>query len=455
MSRVLFCDWNDAPEKATQTTLFELTDLSEIDVVFFNPLEFAVNAGFRTNTGELYKTEYFPYSEDELRTYVANVKLASEILRDFVISGGIFVIRSAIPKSYIKVTKKSIVGVITNKYTESIVSIFYWLEEFLGRFACEYGMERSFTYLAPRSRIYKAFGQTSAESVCAVTLNRAEFQYVIAESAHEPYHPLIYTVSGKNGMGETYIIPKFLVKNESERLAEVFDNIHKNKTGGIDYPFWVERYEQRLNKINPFNRQVIDIDKEIQYLKNKRATLFQESEDIRELLRLVYGSAEDLHYAVKKAFEILGFQFPTPPESIKAAGYDLYMRCGTTPNIVADIYASDKYAVSGAEFVATATKLETIKREDKPKVILVANAANVVVPNKREREFEDEVLAANLLKGFCLLSSVKLFDLACTVFDNLDSPNLESMKEAIRRDILESTGEYEANTRKYLAVTTV
>ncbi len=455
MSRVLFCDWNDTPDKAERTTLFDLTDLSEYDVVFFDPFQFAVNTDLRTNTEEPYKAEYFPYSEDELRTFVAETKLGVEVICDFVIAGGIFVVRSTFPKSFIKVTKKSIASAISNKYTESIVSAFYWMEEFLGRFACEYSIEHSFSYIAPRSRIYKVFGQSPAESICAVTLNRAKYQYIIAESPHEPYHPLIYTVSGKQGLGETYIIPKFLIEDESQKLADVFTDMHKNKKSGVDYPFWVDKYEQQLNRINPFNRQVIAIDNDIEDLKRKRSRVFQQSEDIRELLQLVYGSGEDLHYAVTKAFEILGFQFPAVPETIKHVGFDMYMRSDNSPNIVADIYSSEKYALSVNTFNKTFDKVDECKREDKPRVIIVANAVNTVIPNKREREFADDVIGANLTKGYCLLSSVKLFDLACAVLENQDSPNIDIMQESIRQDLLESTGEYEADVRKYLAKTTV
>ncbi|MCK5127426.1 MAG: hypothetical protein KAR42_14315 [candidate division Zixibacteria bacterium] len=455
MSRVLFCDWNDAPETSAQTTLFEIIDLSDFDVVFFDPLQFTANIGLRKNTSEIYKVEYYSYSEDKLRALVAGVKLAAEILSDFIIAGGILVIRSNFPKSYIKVTKDSIIGLISNKYTESIVSIFYWLEEFLGRFSCDYGKEYSFSYIAPRSRLYKAFGQSPAESMCAVTLNRSEYQSIIAESAHEPFHPLIYAVSGKHGLGEIYIIPKFLIPEESERLADVFSDIHKNKTSGIDYPFWVDRYEQKLNKVNPFNRQVIEIDREVEQLKRKRSITFEQSEDIRELLQLLYGSDEDLLYAVQKAFEIIGFQSPAVPETVKPAGFDLYLRSENAANICVDLYSSEKYAISAETYQKTAAKIEECLRDDKPKVIIVANAVNTVVPNKRVREFADEVIGANLSQGFGLLTSVKLFELACCVLENSNSPHLETMKESIRADIVNCHGEYESNPRKYLASTTV
>lgn len=455
MSRVLFCDWKNAPESANCTTLFELSDLTDIDIVFFDPLEFAVSAGLRQNQSEIYKAEYLPYSEDELRTFVAGIKLATEILRDFVTQGGMFVIRGNMPKSYIKVTKKSIVSAISNKYTESVVSIFYWLEEFLGRFGCQYGIDHSFSYIAPRSRIYKAFGQCPAESQCAVTLNSAEFQYIIAESPHEPYHPLIYAVSGKHGLGDTYIIPNFLIDDEAKRLADVFVDIHKHKSSGIDYPFWVDKFEQKLNKANPFNRKVFDIDKEVEYLKRKRAQVFDQSEDIRELLHLVYSHGEDLKYAVKKAFDIIGFQFPTVPESLKDVPFDLYMRNDSASNISVDVFASEKYAIDAEEFQRTIEHVDACNREDKPKIIIVANAVNTVEPNKRVQEFADEVVRQNQSRGYSLLSSVILFELACTVLDSLESPNLDELKESIQRDILESKGEYKADIRKYLAVTTV
>ncbi|MEZ5358409.1 MAG: hypothetical protein R3F48_06215 [Candidatus Zixiibacteriota bacterium] len=455
MSRVLFCDWKNAPETAKSATLFELTDLSDYDIVFFDPLRFAISAGLRQNENEVYKTEYLPCSEDELRTFVAGIKMAVEVLRDFVIGGGMFVVRSNLPKSFIKVTKKSIVGVISNKYTESVVSIFYWLEEFLGKFACQYGIEHSFSYIAPRSRIYKAFGQCPAESICAVTLNSTEFQYVIAESSHEPYHPLIYAVSGKHGLGDTYIIPKFLIDDEAARLADLFTEIHKHKTSGIDYPFWVDRFEQKLNRANPFNRQVFDIDKEIEYLRRKRAQVFEQSEDIRELLQLVYGQGEDLKYAVKKAFDIIGFQFPAKPDSLKDIPFDLYMRNENASSIAVDVYASDKYAVDIEEYERTMKKVDACEREDKPKIIIVANAANTVVPNKRVQEFTDEMIRKNNARGYTLLSAVNLFELACSVLDSLQSPNLDEMKASIQKDILESKGEYKADMRKYFAVTTV
>lgn len=455
MSRVLYCDWTEAPQSADRTSLFELTDLADYDIVFFDPLSFAAQVDLRKNTSEIYKTEYFTRTEDELRTFVASARLASEILRDFVIGGGIFVIRSIIPKSYIKVTKKSIVGVISNKYTESVVSPFYWLEEFFGKFSCEYSIEHSFAYIAPRSRIYKAFGQVPAESHCAVTLSRSEFQYVIAESPHEPYHPLIYAVSGRHGLGDTYVIPKFLIEDEAQKLADVFADIHKHKTSGIDYPFWVDRFEQKLNKANPFNRQVFDIDKEIEHLRRKRAHLFEQSEDIRELLHLVYSRDEDLKYAVKKAFEIIGFQFPAVPESLKEVPFDLYMRNDSAPNIAVDMYASEKFAIDMEEYQETMGNVDACNREDKPRIIIVANAANTVVPNKRVQEFADEVIRNNQSRGYSLLSSVKLFELACTVLDSQESPNLNELQESIQKDILDSRGEFRVDMRKYLAVTTV
>ena len=455
MNRVLFCDWNIGSDKYETGSLFEMTCLSAYDVVFFDPLTFATNSKLWTTKEDIWKTEYTSFSERELIQYLGKTKLASELINDFIFSGGILVIRSNFPKSYIRVRKLSEAGTGNNQYTESITSAFYWMDEFFGRFSCQYGIEHALRYLTPNNYIYRIFGQMPVEAAAAIILSQRENQLIIAEGGNYPHLPMIFRLTRETGPGEIYVIPQFLCKDEPQRLVEAFGAIAHEKKHGRFCPNWLNAFERKLTRVNPYNQDLIEIEEYIRRLERERRQAREKSADTAALLDMLYTSGDQLKLAVEKALYIAGFQFPATPAPIATAGFGLYLRDEYAANIVVDIYARPDQPLLPEDFDKSLDRLQSCRRDDQPVMIIVVNAPYELPPARRKAIFSPYVIAKSDEMGICLLSTPELFEIASTLLEHYGSPNIETMKKTVREDLLQNRGVFETDSRKYLAASTV
>ncbi|MEE9443668.1 MAG: hypothetical protein V3V99_13470 [candidate division Zixibacteria bacterium] len=455
MRDILFCNWDSDASEFSQSDLFDITDLSNYNVVFFDPMNFAIRNGYRKNTADLRRAEYIDRSEREFLQFLAKTKMASRLIHNFLFAGGLLVIRSNFPISYIRVKKMSSAGVATNQYTESILSIFFWLEDFLGKYSCQYGPIHAMRFKSPNSHLYSLLGRTAVETMMSINFSEKENLSIIAEATAYPHHPVIQKISQSFGPGEVYIIPKFLSSDENSLLAKSFSGILHHRRHDQKRPKWIEKFEQKIERVNPYNLKIVDLQEEIKVIEraiknNQELSLMAEG-----YVDLLYTTGSDLKGAVVNAMQTLGFQFPQIPETISGADFDVYMRDKTAVNIAVEIISEKLDPVTLDLFNKVINKINKCHHDYKPRCIIVANAPCEMTPESRNSAFTEEVISANLKQRCCLISSVDLFSIMVNVLENQFSPRIDAVKEFIREDIVRANGPFKSNIRKYLKATTV
>ncbi len=128
---VVFVNWPLSDDTLVSCDLLDGTDFSRCQLVFLDPLEFAMAHGLWNPDDDISEIAYFSFEERDFLAYLSAIRKAAETLRACLRNGGMLIIRANLPKSHIKVRKKSSTG--TMKYTESLVSTFFWLEEMPSR----------------------------------------------------------------------------------------------------------------------------------------------------------------------------------------------------------------------------------------------------------------------------------------------------------------------------------
>lgn len=461
MPQAIFIDWQskqwspDSQESITTGTLFDLPDLEKFDLLFFDPLQFALANDLRENDSELWMAEYISLTEPELVSFLSKIRQAANDIRHFLDGGGIWILRSNIPNSHIKIHKQSKIG--AKRYTESVISTFFWLEEFLGSYSIQYGADYALRFQGLRNHLYKVFGDSPVESLESPVITHNENIQVIAESARFPFHPVIYRINRQPRPGEIYTIPKFLVKDEEQQLIKAFDAILNDSINGPKQPAWLNRYEQKLLTINPYSNELTQTEKDIGLLEQQRVELYRKRDRIAEYAGLLYATDEELTQLVRRAFNLIGFAMPDQPEPILRAEFDIYLRDNTSHPIAGKIVATGEKPLDYSSFQDLLDKIESLEKGggEKPIPILISNGPYKKHPAKRFTSFEKKIIQTNLTKKICLISTVTLFEIVCLILEHAFSPHVDHIKEMIRADIGSCTGQFETNLRKYLAAATI
>lgn len=146
--KVMFANWTVDLPTCELYDLLAGDDFSQCNVLFLDPLEFAITHGLRNNITDLSETEYFPFDEREFGRYLVGIKQASAGLMALLNRGGLLVLRSQIPNSHIKVSKRTSAG--SGTYTQSLLSAFFWLEEILGKYSFKSCQFRAIRYLTKK-----------------------------------------------------------------------------------------------------------------------------------------------------------------------------------------------------------------------------------------------------------------------------------------------------------------
>ncbi len=454
MCKILFCDWPTDLDQHDRSTLFELNNINNYDIIFFDPLNFAIANGLRQNDTDLWVAEYTSLSERRFMKLLASVKVIVAQIKDFLNRGGVLVLRSNIPNSHIKVMKKSAVG-MQIKYTESVTSLFFWLNDFIDRYSFQYGSDYTIRFLDTHHSLYRVFKEIPVKCLQTQNLIPRDNVFVIADSGTYGHQPVITRVTYPPSPGDLYLIPYFLVPEEADKLVEAFVAIWKEKKYGPFRPDWLTAFDKRLRNVNPYTNQLILNDQEMTKLEQQRQILMEKQDRIQQLADMLYKEGDDLKMAIEKAFKILGFQMPSLPGPLAGSGFDFYLRDETGIEIVCLIGASKTDPVQFDLFGEMVAQLEQSQRADKPKGLLIANAPYELPPNKRPAAFCEDIMHQNIVNGFCLMSTTRLFDLACLVLENWGYSRVGVIKESIRSDLNECTGLYEINSRRYLAAATI
>lgn len=447
MSEALFCDWGLKSGDFDQGSLFELPELTGYQQIFFDPLGFAAKNHLRQNLTELREAEYVSFNETELRNYLAKAKNAVEPLKEFLKAGGLWIIRANFPETHIQVRRRS--AVTRGQFTESIISPFFWLEEFIGKHFFPAGIEHSMTFVDPGHPLAEQFEGVPIEgyrNLQSIGRGRAD---VLAHSTGMAKLPLLIRVSFPRQQGEIYFIPRFLIRDEHCRLVEAFSSILREREFGSFKPKWLGDFEKELEWVNPYTKELAEIDKETERLKRERSLAVANQAMARNLTGLLFRTGEELTRVVKEALRLLDFYHPEPPPTLKRANFDFVLKDKNVPRIVGLVASSPDGPIPLAEYDRLRQKIADCRLSEKPKVILVANAATDVHPEHRKKWFAEEILNENKTEEFCLLTTAQLFEIACYLLGRTDAEILARARSSLRKDLTECEDVFTINRRRY------
>ncbi len=448
-NNILFCDWETESQNYEQTKFFDLPNLDIYKVVFFDPLSFSINNGLRTNANDLWTRENISLTETEFQEYVAKVKLAVDQIRDFIYGGGIFVIRSVLPNSHITVRKKS--SSSSSEYLKSVISPFFWLEEFLGKYSFQHASESKLRFLDEENILYNVFKNTAVK--CQQTQNvipKGKTE-VVADSCKQSRLPIITRITFVPQKGQIFFIPKFIVEEESRLLTEAFIQIAENTVIQSLRPNWLINYEKELDLSSQFARAIDEINIEMEKLERQRASLLHKQNESEIYTNLLYKSNEELTKAVKKSLGLTGLISPEPPSYIEKGKFDFYYRDKLAPHIVGQVVSTEDGPISIDVFEQFLEKLDSCKLKKEDKAIFVANADFMIDPSKRKAWFEKEIIAKSRALEICLLTTAELFILACYLLGRSNSSSGKAIKESLKKDLLTCDAVFRFNQEKFYA----
>ena len=121
----VFINWPTGDNSIKHCCLLDGTDISEYEIAFFNPLNMLIENNLWSSEKDISEIEYVSLTEKDFLGFLAKAKHASKTINQFLKNGGIFVIRSNLPKAHIKVRKKTSASI--RDYTESVMSVFFSL----------------------------------------------------------------------------------------------------------------------------------------------------------------------------------------------------------------------------------------------------------------------------------------------------------------------------------------
>jgi hypothetical protein len=331
--------------------------------------------------------------------------------------------------------------------------VFYWLEEFLGKYSFNFTNESHLRFLDTKSPLYKALRGKPVQ--CLQTLNiipKGKVK-ILADLGTQIKLPVISSVSIAPENGEIYLVPQFLIKDEPEKLVDAFGDIAREQKEKSFKPGWIAEFERQIDFVDPYKQEIKRIEQEIGKLE--QALISAEARQAENLLftGLLFKTGEDLKKLVENTFKFMGFYFPEPPPAILKSGLDLYMRDNQAEHIVGRICSSSNGPISYFEYARLVNILDNFKMKKDFKVLMIVNANCSAPPEERSSWFDDEIIEENKLRGFCLISTIQLFEIVDNLLQRSDLKSVEAAKRSFRKDIIEADGKFTINKSKYVVGT--
>lgn len=447
MKKAIFCDWAGVDDSYNKITLFDIKDLKDYDLLFFDPLYFAIKYHLRKNPQNIYDKEYINFSEENIVKFLNQVKVASEVISNFINSGGTFVIRSNFPNSEIVIRKESNSG--SGEYTKSVISPFFWMERYLGKFAFKKNAADEMVYCDKKNPLYDTFKNCYVNApLCQETISAGKNE-VIAHSGKLTMNPIISRVRFTDSKGQIFFIPQFIIENECDHLIEAFVAFADYKDAKPLLPAWASKFEKELDVVDPYEVVVYEINKKIQKLEDEKSALLQKQSELNDFKELLLATGPELVRIVNKAFRFLGFYMIDPPPALKKGNFDIYLKDKLSPFIVGQIITSKQSTLSIKDINAFTEKIDNCHLSSEPKGLIVANTAYLEDPDKRPIPFTSEFLDANKERNYLLISMPELFEIIRYLISKENSTIKDKIKESIRSEMLECSTFFEINRKKY------
>ncbi len=443
----MFVNWPTQDAVTPFCNLLDGIDFSKQKLVFFDPLRFAIMNRLVAPEADISDVNYASFEERDFVRYLGATRRAAESLQKLLDAGGLLILRSNIPKSHIKVRKRSTAG--TRKYTESVISSFFWLEDILGVYSLTYCQAKTLRYTKTKTPLLHVFGKSGVH--CQQTLNSASKAQleVIAVTSGSVNSAAISKLTFEGNSGQIYMVPQFLVKGETEKMIEAFRQIAASTQSGSLRPSWLGYYEKQVKDFSPFRPMIDKVELDTEALKKQMATLVRKQEVYDGLPQLLFESEAELELATRTALEVLGFVCVNPPTGDKTPTFEIHAAEDRGSRILVRSVFTETGPVLGGHVIMLQTALEGRTSAVKAKGMLVGNAARYARPEQRQSWFDEKAIEEAKSSDICLMPSLVLFTMDLYVMTRHDADNLEGLRNSLRRDIIECDSVFILNRKKY------
>jgi len=444
---VVFINWPVDDARASFCDLLDRTDFSHFKLAFFDPLMFALDHGFWTQGHDISDVSYVSFQEKEFMRYLADVKAASDTLRAFLRNDGVLIVRSNLPKSFIKVRKRSSTG--TMKYTESVISTFFWFYDLLGALSLNYCQAKTLKYIQPKNPLREVLGNVAVQCVQTVNSVTGGKLEIVAGSGVSTRSAAIARITFDPQPGQAYLIPRFLIKEEYKLLIDAFEQIYQGRRSGSVRPHWLRYYESQLRDFSPYRPHMKEIELQLEALQKRQTSLQRKQDKFNGLADLLFENDTELETAVRVALEIIGFECKAVPGSRKAVSFDARPAGDRSTRLTVRAVGTESGPVTLGEIKKLSTAIAASTSAITAKGLLVSNALRTTRPDQREQWFDEDVIEEARRQDFCLMPSLVLFTMACYVMTRLNAENIEDLKNSLRRDIIRCDSLFVLSKKKY------
>ncbi len=445
--RIAFVNWPVDEDNVLSCDLLDGTDLGACSLVFFDPLQFARDHQLWTNVESISETGYVSHSETEFMQYLAGIKKATQSLQAVLANGGTLVIRSNIPKGFIKVHKKSTAAI--KGYTETVMPVFYWLEDFLGKYSLQYCNTRTLKFLVPKNPLRNVFSGSAVNCLQTLKAVGKGKREVIAGTGSTFRVPAISKITFDTVPGQIYMIPQFIIKREPEQLIKAFKDVCQSHGSGSVRPRWLTYYENELRHFSPYRAELEKLDLKVEALKKQKTVVLSKQAGIDRLADLLFENESELVDAASTALQTLGFDCAEPAGTKDPGTFGASFRDDTICRAQVSVVGCNRGPVRVDEFHKLLQSIQSNSLRVGLKGILVSNAARSSQPEHREHWFDVECLELSKQHDVCLLPTYELFTIVCYVMTRSSAKNIEKLKLSLRRDIFSCDTQFAVNRKKY------
>ena len=240
------------------------------------------------------------------------------------------------------------------------------------------------------------------------------------------------------GEGALVLIPPPPEKVDPQKLLGVIIQCASpilEKSFRTPEPAWAKQYS--LPGEIELRREVDELQKKIDELSEGQSKKKDDLENLLGFRALLYEKGKPLEDVVIKALRLMGFE--AEPFKKDDMEHDIVLNAPEGIAVV-EVKGKDDDAIKVEKFDQLTRVVDEHFEEHSfyPEGILVGNPYRFKQPVERPDPFSDKTRKAAERKGFSLLTTAKIFEIAVRL---LERPNDEDFKTSCRKAILSAKGE--------------
>ena len=444
---ILFVNWSEEVEGFDHCDLIDGTELHKYKLVFFDPLNFALRRKLWKADNDCTETCYFGMSESSFKNLLSRIRVVNKSLGKLLDSGGTFVVRSNIPQSYIKIKKKSRSS--NRSKTDSIVSTFFWLEEYTGRCQFRESGSKSIRFADPEHSLARFLGDCPVKHMLTQTSIGKGRVEIIAVASNSQGAPAISAIRSRHYPGQILFLPQFDAADESQRLAAGLEAWLQFERESADRPRWLDYYERQLSEYNPYSRTIQKLETKIEQYTKRRKALLRRQDEFSRLSVFLTGGENGLLPAMFTALEVLGYSDLSP---VEVEGFKVVkgLAAGCTPRrtffAFADVHDGP---VETHHLESLVEEFDLEEGTAFMKLVVIANVFSDQEPEARPLWFSQECEETSRRLNIALIPSIEFYLATITMMSRLESSKIDAIRDSLRRDIHQSDAEFRINRKKY------